>query len=129
MAENANIVQSNNLFRIFKGSIISIIFTLILLFIFSIILTYTSISENVISPVIIIISSISILIGSSISTMKIKKNGLINGLLVGLIYMLSIYIISSLINTGFAITTTSIIMILSGIVAGIIGGIVGVNIK
>lgn len=129
MAENANIVQSNNLFRIFKGSIISIIFTLILLFIFSIVLTYTSISENVISPVIIVISSISILIGSSISTMKIKKNGLINGLLVGLIYMLSIYIISSLINTGFAITTTSIIMILSGIGAGIIGGIVGVNIK
>ena len=129
MVENANIVQSNNLFRIFKGSIISIIFTLILLFIFSIILTYTSISENVISPVIIIISSISILIGSSISTMKIKKNGLINGLFVGLIYMLFIYIISSIINTGFAVTTTSIIMILSGVIAGIIGGIVGVNIK
>ena len=129
MSENTNVIQSNNLFRIFKGSIISIIFTLILLFIFSIVLTYTSISENVISPVIIVISSISILIGSSISTMKIKKNGLVNGLFVGLIYMLFIYIISSLINTGFAITTTSIIMILSGIIAGIIGGIVGVNIK
>lgn len=129
MAENANIVQSNNLFRIVKGSLISIIFTLILLFIFSILLTYTSISENVISPVIIVISSISILIGSSISTMKIKKNGLINGLFVGLIYMLFIYIVSSLINTGFALTTTSIIMILSGVIAGIIGGVVGVNIK
>lgn len=129
MSENTNVIQSNNLFRIFKGSIISIIFTLILLFIFSILLTYTSISENVISPVIIVISSISILIGSSISTMKIKKNGLVNGLFVGLIYMLLIYIISSLINTGFAITTTSIIMILFGIVAGIVGGIVGVNIK
>lgn len=129
MSENTNNIQTNNLFRIFKGSLISILFTLILLFIFSIILTYTSISETVISPVVIVISSISILIGSSISTMKIKKNGLVNGLFVGLIYMLFIYIVSSLINTGFAITTTSIIMILSGIIAGIIGGIVGVNIK
>lgn len=129
MSENTNAIQTNNLFRVFKGSLISILFTLILLFIFSIILTYTSISETVISPVVIVISAISILIGSSISTMKIKKNGLVNGLFVGLIYMLFIYIVSSLINTGFAVTTTSIIMILSGVIAGIIGGIVGVNIK
>ena len=122
-------LKTNNIFRILKGSLISIIFTLILLFVFSIILTYTNISESVITPVIIIISAISILIGSSISTMKIKKNGLVNGLLVGLIYMFFIYIVSSIINTGFALNTNSIIMILSGIVAGIIGGIVGVNIK
>lgn len=127
MSEIANTIPNNSFFRIIKGSIISILFTLILLFIFSIILTYSSISESVISPVIIIISAISILIGSSISTMKIKKNALINGLLVGLIYMLSIYIISSIISTSFVFTFTSIIMIISGIVAGIIGGVVGVN--
>ncbi len=122
-------LKTNNILRILKGSFISIIFTLVLIFIFSIILTYTNISESVITPVIIVISAISILIGSSISTMKIKKNGLVNGLFVGLIYMLLIYLISSIINTGFALNTNSIIMILSGIVAGIIGGIVGVNIK
>ena len=122
-------LKTNNILRILKGSFISIIFTLVLIFIFSIFLTYTNISESVITPVIIVISAISILIGSSISTMKIKKNGLINGLFVGLIYMLLIYLISSIINTGFALNTNSIIMILSGVVAGIIGGIVGVNIK
>lgn len=129
MSENSGNVTNNNFFQIIKGSLISIIFTLILIFIFSIILTYTSISENVIPPVIIVISAISILIGSSISTIKIKKNGLVNGLFVGLIYMLLIYIVSSIINTGFSLNITSIIMIISGIIAGIIGGIVGVNIK
>jgi putative membrane protein (TIGR04086 family) len=129
MQESTNNLSSNNLFRIFKGSIISILFTLILLFIFSIILTYSSVSETVIPPVIIVISAISILIGSSISTMKIRKNGLVNGLIVGLIYMLFIYIISSILNTGFSLNTNSIIMIISGIAAGIIGGIVGVNLN
>ena len=129
MPDTINNFQTNNLFRIFKGSLISIIFTLVLLFIFSIILTYTSISESVISPVIIVISAISILIGSSISTMKIKKNGLINGALVGLIYMLFIYFISSIINTGFALNLNSVIMIISGVIAGVVGGVVGVNIK
>ncbi len=122
-------LKTNNILRILKGSFISILFTLVLIFIFSIFLTYTNISESVITPVIIVISAISILIGSSISTMKIKKNGLINGLFVGLVYMLLIYLVSSIINTGFALNTNSIIMILSGVVAGIIGGIVGVNIK
>ncbi len=127
MSEITNNISNNNFFKIFKGSIISILFTLVLLFIFSIILTFSSISESVISPVIIVITAISILIGSSISSMKIKKNGFINGLFVGLIYMLFIYIISSILNTGFSLSSTSIIMIISGIIAGIIGGIVGVN--
>lgn len=129
MTENNTNIQDNNFFQIFKGFLISVIFTLVLLFIFSIILTYTNISENVISPVIIVISAISILIGSSISTIKIKKNGLLNGLLVGLIYMLFIYILSSIINNNFSLNGTSIVMIASGVITGMIGGIVGVNLK
>lgn len=101
--------------------------TLILLFLFSIILTYTNISENTIAPVIIIITIISILIGSSMSTIKIKKNGIVNGGLIGFIYILTIYIISSIVKTGFALNMYSIIMIILSILAGMIGGIVGVN--
>ncbi len=85
-----------NIIRIIKGSIISIILTLLLLLIFAIILTNTSLGENIINPVIIVISVISILIGSSISTLKISKNGLLNGGLVGIIYILTIYLLSSI---------------------------------
>lgn len=118
-----------NFIRIIKGSVTAIIITLILLFIFAAILTYTSIQEGVISPVIIIITAISILIGSSISTMKIKKMGLINGALVGLIYILTIYLISSITGSGFNLQIQTIIMMVASIVAGMIGGIIGVNLK
>ena len=120
---------SENIFRIFKGSIASIILTLILLLIFAIILTYTPTSEKTIKPIIIVISGISILVGSSISTLKIKKNGMINGGLVGLIYILVIYLLSSTAGTGFGLNIYSIIMFLVSIIMGIIGGIVGVNLK
>lgn len=116
-----------NIIRIFKGSITAIILTLILLFLFSIILTYTSLNEKFISPVVIIITTISILVGSSISTLKIKKNGLLNGALVGFIYIFTIYIISSITFTGFALNINSIIMIITSILAGMLGGIIGVN--
>lgn len=118
-----------NIIRIIKGSITAIVITLILLFIFSIILTYTSIKESTMSPVVIVITAVSILIGSSISTLKIKKMGLVNGALVGLIYILTIYVISSITGLGFALQLQTIIMMLAAIGAGMIGGIIGVNLK
>lgn len=120
---------SKNIVRILKGSVTAIILTLILLLIFAAILTYTSIGENVIKPVIIVISGISILVGSSISTLTIKKNGMLNGCLVGIIYILTLYLISSITGTGFAINLYSIIMIIVCIITGMLGGVIGVNLK
>lgn len=128
--ENLDKCQINkNLINILKGSAISIILTLVLLFVFSLILTYTNIQESMMAPVVIIITAISILVGSSISSLKIRKKGIINGALVGLIYILTIYLISSITGTGFLLNITSIIMIVSSVIAGIIGGIIGVNLS
>lgn len=115
--------------NIIKGIGISFLITVILLFIFSVILTYTNVNENTITPVVIIVTSISILIGSSIGNMSIKKNGLLNGALIGGGYILLIYLISSLLNWKFGLNMQSIIMIISGMLFGILGGIVGVNKK
>lgn len=120
---------SGNFFYILKGVLISIIFTLIFLFIFSIILTYTNISESLITPVIIVITAISIFIGSSIGNIKMKRNGLLNGALIGGIYLLSIYLMSGIINQNFSLSTGSIIIIISGMICGMFGGIIGVNKK
>lgn len=120
---------SQNMIRILKGSITAIILTLMLLFLFAILLTYTNLQENIMTPVVIVITAISILVGSSISTLKIKKNGLFNGALVGLIYIVTIYLISSVTGSGFTCNTNSIIMMVSSIVAGMLGGVVGVNLN
>ena len=92
-------------------------------------LTYTNIAESVIKPVIIIVTAISILIGSSLSTLKIKKNGLLNGAIVGFIYIFSLYIISSITGSGFNLNIISIIMLVASVVAGMVGGIIGVNLN
>ena len=118
---------SGNFFNIIKGVIISIIFTVIFLFVFSIILTYTSISESFMTPVIIVITEISIFIGSSIGNIKMKRNGLLNGALIGGIYLSSIYLLSGIINQNFSLSTASIIIIVAGMICGMFGGIIGVN--
>lgn len=111
--------SSNNIKNILKGVIVSIIATLIFLLIFSIILTYTNISENSIEPVIITLTAVSILIGSSIASLKIKKNGILNGAIIGALYFLIIYLISSIVNFNFMINMKTIILILIGTAFGI----------
>ena len=127
--ENTEISKNKSLINILKGLGIALITTFIFLLILSIVLTYTNVSEDVINPTIIIITAISILIGSSISNMKIKKNGLINGGVIGGIYIILLYLFSSVFSSEFALTIQSIIMIITGIAFGILGGIIGVNIK
>ena len=121
--------EDSNFVRIIKGSILSIILTIICLLIFSLILAYTNIPEKTMIPVITAVTAISILAGSIITVSKIEKKGIINGTLVGLIYILTIYIISSIAKGNFEITINSIILIASAIIAGMLGGIIGVNIK
>ena len=127
--ENMQISENKSIINILKGVGIALISTVILLIIFSIVLTYTNIQESIINPVIMIITAISILIGSSLGNIKIKKNGLINGGMIGGIYILSIYLISSILNWRFSLNMQSMIMIVVAIVFGILGGIIGVNKK
>ena len=124
-----DISKDKSSIKIIKGTAISIVLSLILLTFYATLLSYTSVSENTMVPVIITITGISILIGSSISSIHIKKQGLLNGALVGLIYMLALYILSSIIFSSFVLNVNSIIMIIVGVVTGMVGGVIGVNMK
>lgn len=127
--ENMQVNENKTLINILKGVGISLIATVIMLIIFSIILTYTNIQESAINPVIMIITAISILIGSSLGNTKIRKNGLINGGIIGGVYILTIYLISSILNWKFSLNIQSVIMIITAVIFGILGGIIGVNRK
>lgn len=120
--------KNGSFYSIAKGYLIALLLSIICILIYAAVLVNTSIQENTISTVIIIISGISILVGSSISSLKIKKKGIINGICVGGLYFISLYILSSIALCGFYFNISSIIMILVGMILGGIGGIIGVNI-
>ena len=112
---------------ILKGILISFLFTLCMLIIYSVLLVYTNLSEQTIRPVIITITGVSILIGSSLGTKKLHKNGMISGGIIGGSYILLLYLISSLISSNFSINWVSIVMIIVGLIGGVFGGVIGVN--
>ena len=114
--------------NIIKGIIISLISTLVLILLYALLLTYTNISEDTIFPVVVVITGISILLGSSLSNIRIKKNGLLNGGIIGIAYILLLYLISSAFIGDFSVNMNSIILIIASILTGMLGGIIGVNI-
>ena len=127
-----NIVKVNKkskVIQIMVGFLISLILSVVTLYIYAVMLVNTGVQENTIKPVVITISSVSLLIGSSISSLKTKSKGIINGICVSLMYLMSMYVLSSIILCGFSLNLISLIMIICGIILGAIGGVIGVNIK
>ena len=115
------IENKSPIFSIIKGTLLAFLFTVVTLTIFSLLLVYTDLSEATIQPVIITVTGISILIGSSIGTKKKKKNGLMNGAIIGILYILIIYILSSVLKSNFTLNLMSLIMIGVGLIGGIVG--------
>lgn len=122
-------INDSLVMRIFRGVLTSMLVTLIFLFLLSVILTYSNMSETIIPISIVMISAISILIGSLLTTKKMKKNGIINGGMIGFIYIVLLYLISSIVSQGFCINAYSIAMMIFSILAGMFGGILGVNLN
>lgn len=114
---------------ILKGEAIAFSINILGLVILAVILTYTSISDNSIPTLVVAVNSIAILIGSSIATIKLEEKGIINGMIIGLLYIL-IYLTISLIFSGnINFSTKTILLIILAIWAGGIGGIIGVNLN
>lgn len=112
---------------ILKNVFIAYCIALLMFLIYAFALEFTSIPESSIPIVALVVSMISVFIGSSFAVIKIKENGLINGGLVGLIYILILYLLSSIFSTGFGINGYSFAMIIFNVIIGMIGGIIGVN--
>lgn len=119
--------MKKKIMAIIKGCLFAMILSIILLTIYALLLANTAISENTMMPVVLTITGISILIGGTISSRKMKKNGLIYGGIVGLVYVLTLYLASSISMVGFSLSVNSFMMLAVGVITGIIGGIIGVN--
>jgi len=115
--------------NIFKGVIISYIFTFISFLIFAVLLSTTNISDSYISGVISIVSVLSILIGSASCTKNANSQGLVWGSIIGLIYSIILYLISSVLFVGFSITSSTFYLFILSFLFDAIGGIIGINLK
>ena len=121
--------ESMSLVAVLKGILVGYIITIPAFMLFALILANTDFPQKLITPAVVITTIISVLTAGAISTRGLKNRGWLNGSIVGFIYMLILYLLSSLIYRNFAIDKYVITMTVIGILTGAIGGIIGINIK
>lgn len=118
-----------NLMTIAKGILLSYIVTIPVFMIFAFILANTDFPEKFVMPAVVITTIISILVAGSAVTRNARSKGWLNGGMVGLIYMLLLYIISSVVLNNYRIDRYVVTMSIIGLLTGAIGGIIGINFK
>ncbi len=121
--------NSSYLLDIIRGTFLGLILTFILIIIFTIILTYTKLSEELIPLINSIIMILGITSGAVLTSRKLDKKGWLTGGLIGILYFLIIFIISKIFIKDFTIDKYLLIKGLIAVVTGCIGGMIGINIK
>ncbi len=121
--------ENMSLVAVLKGILAAYIITIPAFMLFALILANIDFPQKLITPAVVITTIISVLTAGSISTHGLKNKGWLNGSIVGFIYMLILYLLSSLLYRNFKIDNYVITMTVIGILTGAIGGIIGINVK
>jgi len=120
-------VDSMNVRAMAKGIAISYIITLPVFIIFSIILCFVDFPANLITPVVILTTIVSLLCSGYISSKGLKSRGWLNGAITGLIYISVLYLAGSTILSNFRIDRYAAITVVIAVLSGVIGGMAGMN--
>lgn len=119
----------NRIYYLFKGLLLSLIITIVLLMVFSLLLTFTSLREAKLPLLNNIAMIISIVVGSIYVAIKIKENGWLNGGILGLVYFIIILLFNLLFLKSFDSKLIMTTKLLLSTIIGFIGGIIGINIS
>ena len=120
--------QKNGFFKqVIKGALSSVIVTLLAILAFALVIKFTYLSNGVIKSVNQFIKVVSVFLGCV--TCISGKQGLIKGLLVGVLTSLIIYLIFSLCGVGTGLKTAQTLDLLFLAIIGAVSGIISVNVK
>jgi len=112
-----------------KGVVTSYLFTFLSFLVFALVLSFTNIPDATMPGMILLISIISILLGAATCTRAAQTQGWLWGGIVGFIYAIVIYLLSSFLVTGFATPLSTVYLIFGYMATGAVGGIIGINMK
>ncbi|SCI03724.1 MULTISPECIES: TIGR04086 family membrane protein [unclassified Romboutsia] len=115
--------------HVLKGLGYSYILTLIVLLLYNLVLTFTTVSGNTIAMVTAFITTASAAFGGFYTSQHIKEKGLIYGLIVGLMYIVCLIMIVYLAQENFTFDIDMLYKTVFTTLAGGIGGVLGVNFK
>ena len=116
-----------NFGSVIRGFTWSLVISVVLAFVISLVLHFTSVSEVFLPSFATLIFFLSILLGSTICAKHAGNKGLIHGLLVGLVYLMVTFIFSIFLSSDPFSWVMLAKKITYTLIAGSLGGIIGIG--
>ena len=114
---------------IVKTVVVAILISMVLVLVFALIVKATDIGEDAIAYVNQGIKIVSVLIGCLIGFHRGGRGGWLKGLISGLLYVVTSFLVFSLISGEVSFDKLSWVDVLTGTAAGLICGVIAVNVK
>ena len=119
----------NNILLYLRGALTSVSVSLIAILIFALLIRVLGISDNLIMPINQVIKITSIFVGVWVALQHNKKQGIVRGLIIGVLYTLIAYLVFSILSQSWTFNLTTFYDLLFGALIGAICGVIIVNIK
>lgn len=110
-----------------RGMAVAFGITCIVFIAYSLLLTYTNLSESTLPMVSLACTALSAAVAGYDWAVCKRRKGLVYGALAGLVYVLLLFLVTSMSESGFSFTTSKLMTLVVAIAGGAIGGILGVN--
>jgi putative membrane protein (TIGR04086 family) len=118
-----------NLKAIFKTVVTAFLITVILMGVLALLICYTPISEEAVTPSVYVLNYFSVFMAGLLSAARAKRRGFVTGGLAGAVYMLMVYSLGYVLFGGIEFTKAVFMNVVYCLLLGIAGGIVGINIR
>jgi len=114
---------------IVKTVVIAVLISMVSVLVFALIVKSADVGEDVIGYVNLGIKILSVVIGCLIGFRKGSGYGWLKGLISGLLYVFTSFLVFSLISGEFSLSDVSWLDLVTGAVVGLLSGVLTVNLK
>ncbi len=121
--------ETNVFLRLIRSLCFTMVISILFIFAISMIVTYTNISDSIVSSSVNILRLISILLCSVIFTFGQKTRGWLKGLISGGLFCVVLYLAGFVFIDEYSHLSNPIRLFTEGILLGMTGGIIGINLK
>lgn len=113
--------------KIFIGSAVSLALSVLFMCVLAVFVFFLNVSDRTTSMLIFALSALAVFLGALFLAKNIPSRGMINGLLLAVIYFLVLSAVSVAVTGGISLNSTNLFRILATLFAGMLGGILGIN--
>ena len=113
--------------KIFIGSAVSLAISVLFMCVLAVFVFFLNVSDHTTTMLIFALSALAVFLGALLLAKNIPSRGLINGLILALIYFLVLSSVSFAVTGEISLNSTNLFRFLATLFAGMLGGILGIN--